>query len=481
MEYKTIIEKNFDEEIAALQRIVSIRSVGEPEVSENGEVYPFGKGVHSCYMETLKLAEELGFTTYNADNYGGHIDFGDGDEVLGILGHLDVVPEGTGWSFDPYSAAVSDGYIYGRGTQDDKGPVIAALFAMRALKEAGYEPDRKIRVILGLDEETGWKGMYYYLDKVGAPDFGFTPDADFPALNGEKGIMSFTLVKKFTEKKLAGLTLRSLAGGNAANMVAESARAVVMADNDKAYDEIRALAESYREATGRKVNTRRMGKSLEITTEGISAHGATPEAGLNGISIMMEFLGRLNFADEEINDYIAFYNDYIGFDVNGERFGCELSDEQSGKLTLNVGIIGFDRKAASLTINVRYPVTKTAEDVYAGFEDLIEKYDMGIIKEKEQAPIYMAPDSPMIKTLGEVYAENTGDYETKPKVIGGGTYARCADNIVAFGSLYPGEEDRMHQKDERLSLDRLLTTTKIYADAIYKLSQKEFPVPGKDC
>ncbi len=480
MEYRDLIEKNFDSEVEALQRIVALKSVGEPEVTAEGEVYPFGEGVQKCFEETLKLGEELGFKTYNADNYGGHIEFGEGDEVLGILGHLDVVPEGTGWSFDPYSAAVSDGYIYGRGTQDDKGPVIAALYAMKALKDAGFEPERKVRLILGLDEETAWKGMYYYLDKAGAPDLGFTPDADFPGLNGEKGIMSFTLVKKFAEKKLKGLSLRSLSGGSASNMVAEGARAVVMADDEKVYDEIKALAEAYRGETDRTLTVRRMGKSLEITAKGISAHGATPDAGLNAISIMMDFLGRLNFADEDINDYVAFYNDYIGFDVHGERFGCPFEDDKSGKLTLNVGVADFDRKSMSLTINVRYPVTCTAEQVYEGFNHLVEKYDMGIVKEKEQAPIYMEPDSPMITTLREIYAENSGDYESRPRVIGGGTYARCAENIIAFGALFPGDEDRMHQKDERLSLDRLKDATKIYADVIARLGKKDFPVPGRE-
>lgn len=480
MDYKSFIEENFQAELDALRRIVSVKSVVEPEVTVDGELLPFGKGVHACFTETLKLAEELGFQVYNADNYGGHIELGEGEEVLGVLGHLDVVPEGTGWSFDPYSAAVSDGYIYGRGTQDDKGPVIAALFALKALKDAGYEPDRRIRIILGLDEETAWKGMYYYLDQAGAPDLGFTPDADFPAINGEKGIMTFTLVKKFTEKKVRGLSLRSMEGGNAANMVAEKARAVLLSDDAAVYDGIRETAEKYCEEKGRKISLRRMGKSLEVTARGISAHGAVPEDGLNAVSVMMEFLGGLNFADEEINDYIAFYNDFIGFDLNGERFGCQFSDRQSGKLTLNVGVMSFDRRSANLTINVRYPVSCTADQVYEGFKGIVEGYDMGIIKEKEQAPIYMDPDCPMIRTLREVYAENTGDWESEPKVIGGGTYARCADNIVAFGALFPSDEDRMHRKDERLSVESLKNMTKIYADALYKLSGGDFPIPGRE-
>ena len=217
-----------------------------------------------------------------------------------------------------------------------------------------------------------------------------------------------------------------------------------------------------------------MGKSLELTTEGISAHGATPEAGKNAISIMMAFLGRLNFANDDINVFIDFYNEYIGFDYNGVNLGCGFSDEPSGKLTLNAGVIHFEKQAVTLTINVRYPVTFTEEQVYDAILPIAGKYNLGVIKGKARAPIYMEPDSPMIQALMGVYQKYTGDTESRPQVIGGGTYARAAENIVAFGAMFPGDPDLMHQKDERLSIDRLMTMTKIYADTIYQLSQKSF-------
>lgn len=476
MNYRQKIEENKDLQIQTLQDLISIKSVvGNPVATADGEVYPFGKGVQDAFAYTLNLAEEMGFSTKNVDNYGGHIDFGNGDEIVAVIGHLDVVPEGDGWSFDPYSGAVSDGYIYGRGTLDDKGPVVASLFAMKALKDAGYEPSKKIRLILGLDEETNWDGMTYYLEREAMPDYGFTPDADFPALNGEKGILTFELAKKFGKHPPAkGLTLSSLKGGSAANMVAEKARAVVRADSPKIYDKIKEKAAAFRQETGFALHTRGVGKSLEITAEGISAHGATPEAGLNAISILMAFLGKLNFVSDDLNVFIDFYNRYIGFELNGEAMGCGFRDEPSGQLTLNVGLVEYHKEAVTLTINVRYPVTIDGEQVYAGIMPLVNQYDMGIIKEKAQEPIYMDPDSPMIKTLMEVYQENTGDYASKPLVIGGGTYARAAKNIVAFGALFPGEPDLMHQKDERVSIDNFMTMTKIYADAIYKLSGKEF-------
>ncbi len=475
MDYIQKVEINRDLQVKCLQDLVSIKSVvSNPAVTKNGEVYPFGKGVQDAFAYILKLAKEMGFETKNVDNYGGHIDFGHGEEVVGILGHLDVVPEGSGWTFDPYSGAVAGDFIYGRGTTDNKGPVMAVLFAMKALKEAGYQPEKKVRLILGLDEESAWEGMEYYFRKERMPDYGFTPDAEFPALNGEKGLIVFELAKKIPKGIGGGLELRSLSGGEAANMVPEKARAVVKSDNPKTYDQIKALAADFREETGYKVHVKGVGKSLEITSEGVSAHGATPEAGLNGISILMAFLGKLNFGNDDINVFIDFYNQYLGFDLYGERIGCGFSDEPSGKLTLNVGMARVEKQAAALTINVRYPVTFTADQVYEAVLPVIEKYDMGLIKVKSKEPVYMDPDSPMIRTLIKVYQKHTGDVESQPKVIGGATYARAAKNIVAFGAMFPGDPDVMHQKDERLSVERLMTMTKIYADAIRILSQKEF-------
>lgn len=479
MDYIKFIEENRDLQIKTLQDLVSINSVqSSPVTTSEGEIFPFGQGVQDAFACLLKKAEELGFSTKNIDNYGGHIDFGpEGENVctVGILGHLDVVPEGGGWTFDPYGGAVEDGFIYGRGTQDDKGPVVAALFAMKALKDAGYQPSKRIRLILGLDEETGWKGMEYYFQKEPKPDFGFTPDGDFPVINGEKGNVTYEIAKKLP-KSQGGLTLRSLSGGSAANMVAERARAVVNAADPEIYKQIKELAAAYREETGCHLQTRGVGKSLEITAAGRSAHGATPEAGLSAISIIMEFLGRLNFSVDEVNVFLDFYNSCVGFDHNGGALGCGFSDNVSGRLTVNPGLIKGEQEAVTLTVNIRYPVSCTEEQVYEAILPSVDQYGMGIIRGRKQAPIYMEPGSPMIRTLMEVYQEHTGDTESKPMVIGGGTYAKAAENVVAFGALFPDDEDRMHQKDERLSVERFMEMTRIYADALYWLTQPDFSI-----
>ena len=481
-DYIGIVEKNMQEEIDFLQKLIQFNSEERPEEKgPNGEVYPFGKGVAETLDFTLSEGEKLGFTPKNVDYYGGHLDWETGsDRTLGILGHLDVVPAGGGWSFDAYSGAVSDGYIYGRGTMDDKGPVVAALFAMKALKEAGYEPAANIRVILGCDEETNWIGMNYYLDKVGAPDYGFTPDADFPVINGEKGIANFDIIRKLNPPASKGLTLRALEGGSAKNMVPEKARALLNSTEKGAYDKIKEKLDAFKathmlingiepEITGKLV-----GKSYEVSVIGKSAHGAHPELGLNAVSILMEFLGELNFANEEVNDTIDFYNKHIGYDVYGEGMNCNLYDDKSGKLTFNVGILAFDKKSITISVNVRYPVTFTDDDFYKGVIETAERYDLGVVKTKSQEPIYFDPESPMIKAFMEIYQDNTGDMENGPITIGGGTYARSMKNCVAFGGMFPGDEDLMHQKDERLSLEKLETMTKIYADAIFRITQPDF-------
>ncbi len=483
-DYIAIIEKNMPEQIEFLQKLIRCNSEAAAEAKgPNGEVYPFGQGVQDAYKLTEDAAREMGFGFLNADNYGGHIEFPSGKanaKKMGILGHLDVVPAGTGWSFPAYSGEVEDGYIYGRGTTDDKGPVVAALYAMKALKEAGFEPSADIRLIVGLDEETNWYGMDYYMEKVGKPDYGFTPDGDFPVVHAEKGILTFDIVRKLSDKKAGGLELRKLEGGSAANMVPEHARAVVNSDSNAVYDEIRDIAAAFKEShksingTEPKISVKGVGKSLEISVEGKSAHGAHPQLGLNAISVLMGLLGQLNFGNDEVNDFIGFYNDHIGYDLNGERIGCALSDDVSGKLTLNVGVAAFDKQAITLTVNVRYPVTHNEEEVYGGIIPVTDKYGMGVVKHSSQDPIYLPVDSPLIKTFMDVYREYTGDMEHGPMAIGGGTYARSMSNCVAFGALFPGDPDLMHRRDERLSLEKFETMTKIYAEAIYKITQEGF-------
>ena len=475
---KNKIEENKDEMIATLQELIAIRSVVEPAKGE----MPFGEGVQKALEYLLEKGTKEGFDAENIDNYGGHIDFGGylkdekgnitaiNTETMGIVCHLDTVPEGDGWSHPPFAGEIADGKIFGRGAIDNKGPAVSALFAMKALNDLGLIPEKRVRLILGLDEETGWIGMKYYLEKVKAPDFGFTPDAEFPAIHAEKGVLIFDIAKKFAKSENKGLELRSFTGGEAANMVAANARVILRAERKETYEEIKAKVAEFRETAKVQIRTKVIGKTLEIVTTGISAHGARPECGVNAISAMMEFLGGLSFGNEDVNDFIDFYNQHIGYELDGTSLGCGLTDEPSGKLVLNVGMIELDPKAGRLTINVRYPVTFDEDAVYDSVMPVVNKYHFGIIKGLHHKPLYRSLDDPFIKTLMDCYRDNTGDMETQPLVIGGGTYARAMDHCVAFGASFPGEQEVAHQKDEYLAIDSLMAMTNIYADAIYRLA-----------
>lgn len=464
------INENRTEMLASLSALISIPSV----VSDASGDRPFGENVHKAFEYMLGLAEKEGFQIYNADNYGGHIDFGGRENgIVGVIGHLDVVPEGDGWDFDPYGGQMTDGYICGRGATDDKGPVIASFYAMKALKECGYEPKKTIRLILGLDEETEWQGMDYYLDHVDSiPDLGFTPDGDFPVIHGEMGIIVFDIAGKFDNFGGKGLELSSVKGGTAANSVADFARAVVHDSSGAGYEKIKEQVAEFRAEKDCRINCKGLGKSFEITVRGISAHGAKPWMGKNAISIMMDFLGRLNFANESTNDFISFYNECIGYDLHGERIGCSVEDEPSGKLVFNVGMIDADKKTVQLTVNVRYPVTFDDERVYEGIMSVLGGYDLGVVKGKHQEPIYIPAYDALIATLMGIYRDHTGD-SRKPLVIGGGTYARAVKNTVAFGAQFPEDPDLMHQKNEKISEENMMKLTKIYAEAIYRLSEME--------
>jgi succinyl-diaminopimelate desuccinylase len=478
---KEAISGEKDEAADTLRQLVSIKSVqSSPVTTDEGETYPFGQGVQDAFSFMLRKAADDGFSVYDSDHYGGHIDFGSGEETVGILGHLDVVPEGSGWEHDPFGAEIIDGYMWGRGTTDDKGPLLAAYYAMKALKDAGFEPSRRIRLIMGLDEENDWDGMIHYLDDAGAPDFGFTPDADFPALNGEKGIMSFSLAKKIGRDNGSGIRLTKMSGGTAVNMVPDAARAVVNSKDKSVYDEIKEKAAAYAEKTGYALKARKTGSSLEISAQGAAAHGASPERGTNAVSILFDFLRMIDFENDDVSDFISFYNENISFDTTGDFIGCALEDEKSGALTLNVGKVMFDGGSIGIDVDVRYPVSYTADDVYEKLMKTVEKNGLGIVREDDLPPVYFDPDGHLIRTLMSSYRRVTGDTESQPKVIGGGTYARACSNIAAFGGLFPGDPDIMHQKNERIELSRFYQMIEVYADALMELASADFSLEDQE-
>ncbi len=456
-----IFEKNQKRMIQDLQTLIACKSVEDEPV----DGYPFGLEVGKAFETMLAIGERDGFQCKNVDNYGGHIEWkGQGSGLMGMVAHLDVVPPGEGWTRNPYGGEIRGDRLFGRGAIDNKGPLIAAYYAMVALKESGFRPKKSIRLILGLDEETQWKGMDYYLKKEPMPDLGFSPDADFPVIHGEKGILIFDVVKKLQNQGKKGLQLKRLEGGHAANMVPDRAMAILSEDPTPA-------VLKYQKKQENSLEVKREKEDWKIVAKGVSAHGAQPEKGINAVSVLFDFLGELNFANEEINRWIAFYNQAIGFDLEGQRFGCALEDKASGKLVFNVGMSRISESEARHTINIRYPVTLKKEEVYEGIKRILSQEGVFLEEGHHLEPLYVPTENPLVKTLMEVYEKFTGDKKSTPLIIGGGTYARCMKNTVAYGAVFPGDPQVEHQPDEYVSIPRLMQAGKIFTEAVYRLTR----------
>ena len=471
MGYLERLDTYRDDMLKTLAEIVSKPSVkAEPVRTEDGKVYPFGKGVQEALECMLEIGKREGFDTYNDDNYAGHIGWkseNGSDGYFGIVGHLDVVPVGTGWTTDPFTMTdKGDGFVYGRGTSDDKGPVVACLYALKALKEEGLEPKMDIRLVLGLDEETGHISADHYTEHCGHPSLGFTPDADFPLVNGELGILIFELAQKFNSRPGRDeMRLTKLEGGVAPNAVPAYAKAVVTGSKEN-YDLISSRAKMYSEETGYKLKTKKQGSSLVIEAFGLAAHGAHPDLGLNAVSILMDFLGKISFASEEVNEFIDFYNDHIGFDLHGERIGCFFEDKPSGPLIFNVGMANINEDIATLSVNIRYPIKSTDDEVLGGIESVLDGTRIGLVTRAVQKPIHCHRADPICQTYMKAYIDETGDTEAEPMIIGGGTYAKMFNNILAFGAAFPHDPNTMHQADEKFSIDSFMKMARVYARAI---------------
>lgn len=445
-----------EKELAAhLQGAIRIPSV----YADDNSGYPYGLEVHKCLEYMLSVAKDLGFETYNMDNQVGWCEYGQGDEMVAVLGHLDVVPEGEGWTVPPYGGVVKDGRIYGRGTMDDKGPTMAALYALLALKEAGIPLKRRVRILFGLNEETGSADMKYYTAHGGeAPVMGFTPDGEYPVINGEKGLITEGFRCSYTQS--GPLYLKRIQGGTAHNIVPNHAMAEFICAPE--------LAAEIAAEEGEDIKCTVTKEGLLVEALGVSAHGGTPGEGVNAIGRLMRFLSDLPL-EGKLATAVKFLAQRIGLEWNGESMGIAMEDRVSGELTLNLGTVNGDDSGFEVKLNYRYPVTKSFEDcgpqVKAAFEEA--GFIQTVLTHKKG--LYMAPDSKLIQKLLGVYAKCTG-LPAEPKSIGGGTYAKMLPNVVAFGPVFPGDEVREHKADEFMEISRLIDNAEIIAEAICALA-----------
>ncbi|WP_082797406.1 M20 family metallopeptidase [Neobacillus drentensis] len=430
----------------SLMELIEIPSV----INEQDSGYPFGKQIDLALKKTLSICEKLGFRTFcDPKGYYGYAEIGDGKEMIGVLGHLDVVPAGKldEWKTPPFQAIIKDGKMYGRGTQDDKGPTLAALFAVKALMNLGVPFAKRIRIIFGTDEETLWRCMNRYCEIEEIPSMGFSPDSVFPLVYAEKGLLQLHL----EGKNETGLRLRS---GNAFNAVPDTARY----SGEQQTELIAALS-----ALDFAYETDEDG----IVVLGKAVHAQVAEKGINAINRLLIALKQIGYTSKTIE----FVNDLIHEDSFAVKIFGECEDEASGKLKFNIGKIECNEEVERLSIDIRIPVTVDKQTIVDTLSQLAKEYGLSYKEFDYLKSIYIPKDHFLIKTLMNVYQEITNDLISEPISSGGATYARAMENFVAFGAVFPHQTKTEHQPNEHIDLAEMFKAMQIYAKAIYDLTR----------
>ncbi len=442
--FKDLCDIYKKEALETLIKNIQIDSVYDPKtISKNA---PYGKGVQKCFEFLKDLALKDGFEIDECDHRCLEIRYGDGDKIIGVYAHQDVVPVNGKWDYPPFGGEVHDDKVYGRGTSDDKGPGIASYYALKALKDNNLIKGYQVRLVFGGDEERGSSCLAYYFKqlKKPSPTYGFTPDGEFPLIYGEKGICNYTIKGKYPYKDIIEID-----AGTVSNSVIDKAVATV-----KDIEKVKAVLSKY-------VDVKYEIEGDKITIIGKPAHGSTPELGINAGIILLKILGEA-FNEQTLSMLAHQYET-----TDGKNLNARFESENLGVTTYNVGIIKYKNGEFKMVVNFRYPETVDSKIV-------INK-----IQQNSPFPIYIDADLPylfydpkttkFIQVLAKVYEEESGDKVNKMMTIGGGTYAKEAKNTIAFGSHFPGKEDRIHSANEKIDLEDFYNSISIYARAIYEL------------
>lgn len=465
------INENKEKIIEDLQELIQIPSAYSK--SDNPK-YPFGENINNALEYTLELGNKLGFRTKNIDGYCGYIEFGEGEELVGIIGHLDVVPEGDNWTYPPFSGLISDGYIFGRGAIDDKGPVIASLYAMKYVMET-VKIKKRVRLILGLNEENNWDCIKYYKEHEEIPSIGFSPDADFPCIYAEKAVLTQEIKSDISQFKNLDIKIINInCNNNATNVVPKICSVVLNINTDKIKTENfisnlkNIINDSNFEIDIYKIDA----EEIKLTSHGVSAHAAHPDLGINSISRLIVVLDKLYKLYGYTIDLFDFFAKYIGLQFDGKNLGIDFEDE-SGKLTLNVGYLGIENGFIKIKMNLRVPVHTDITKIGAAFiKATCEYINLDFDTSHYMPALYIDPNSELVQSLCKIYNVETNS-NCKPIAIGGATFARAFPNCVSFGANFPGDKDMCHQTDEFISIDKLLLACKIYAKAILFLGNRD--------
>lgn len=445
MEY-ILTKKVQEESLEALAKIISYPSV----IDESAETTPFGQPIQDCLEGTLAICDSLGFKTYiDPEGYYGYAEVGEGEELFAILCHLDVVPIGdeNDWSYPPFEATIQDGKLYGRGSIDDKGPSVAALYAVKALMDEGAQFTKRVRFIFGTDEENLWRCMERYNQLEEKADYGFAPDSSFPLTFAEKGLVNVYLEGAGTDE----LVVHS---DGAFNLVPDKAK-YSGANTHKLADALDQLGYEYTVS------------GEEVTVFGKSVHSKDAHVGINALARLAEGLNA-------IYDHapLKFLAKYFADGALVESLYGTVEDEVSGPLTLNFSKLIINEQETKIGLDIRVPVTEDDDQLMQKLADAAAEYGLEYHEFDHLESLYVPKESDYIQTLLRIYQELTGDTQSEPISSGGATFARTMDNCVAYGALLPGYPATEHQVDEYIVLSNFYDAMEIYAHAIKELATK---------
>ena len=425
--FKNKILSEKEELFKNIDRLIRINSVE----GESLEGAPFGVKPKKALEEALKISEEMGFKTKNIDNAIGYAEYGEGEEYICVIGHVDIVPVGEGWSYDPLKLTITEDKLYGRGILDNKGPIMSALYGLKILKDLNITLSKKVRIIFGTNEETGFKDIPYYLKNEKPPIMGFTPDCKYPAVYGERGILDLTIWSKKIKENI------SIEGEFKNNVVPSYA----------------------------KIN---INENCIIEERGKQAPGNAPEIGENAVTKAFTSLSEKQLS-EELKEFTDFIKNNFHENHSMEKSGVKCEDEISGKLVINPYKIEEKDSKLGISVVFRYPITYKYEDILKIIDSIKnEEYDISINRRMDS--VCFPLDSKLLKELKKAYEDVTREDGT-PVTTTGGTYAKVFPNIVVFGPSFPGQKGIAHNKDEYMDINDLLKNTEIFTNAIYNLAK----------
>ena len=456
------IDAREDEMIRDLARLVAIESVnGDP-----GPDKPYGPGPYAAIRAARDILEARGYGVRNFENRVITADMNSREPALGILAHLDIVPAGEGWDTDPFMLIREGGKLYGRGASDDKGPAVAAMYAMFCCGELFPDLTHGMRLLLGSAEEMGCGDIDLYREKNETPPYVFSPDANFPVVNAEKGryIQSFAAN---WERSDAQPRIISLRGGDTPNIVPDFAEAMI---SGISLDDAATFVRKYSDITGAKIEASPDGKNVRITARGASAHASKPQLGQNAQTALIHTLAAMEFCHDAASEYIRRLDILFPHgDHAGLALGIDAEDDIFGELTLNFGVLDLHETGFTAGFDCRSPAVSDSRDLVGEVKRALVAAGIVAAAHSVKKSHRTPEDSAFVQTLLSIYELYTGRAAEKPLALGGVTYAHGIPGGVAFGCEMPGVDNRIHGAGEFIGVEQLMVSAKMFAQAIYEM------------